>query len=85
MSQPPDTQEPNTADATSLPENRTDQDSPWKEIIEQYFPEFLQFFFPNVHAAIDWHQPHEFLDKELQKIVPAAERSKRFADKLVKV
>ncbi|UZQ54495.1 DUF4351 domain-containing protein [Trichothermofontia sichuanensis B231] len=86
MSHPPSPSwEPSEVQVASPQAQHTDQDSPWKEIIEQYFPEFLQFFFPNVHAAIDWHQPHAFLDKELQKIVPAAERSKRFADKLVKV
>jgi hypothetical protein len=24
----------------------TDYDSPWKEALERYFPEFMAFFFP---------------------------------------
>ena len=31
-----------------------DQDSPWKEILEQFLPEFLAFFFPLVYNQIDW-------------------------------
>jgi len=46
-----------------------DYDSPWKEIIEQFFPEFIAFFFPHIFADIDWSRGYEFLDKELQKIV----------------
>jgi len=29
-------------------------DSPWKEIIEDYFSEFMSFFFPQAHSDIDW-------------------------------
>ena len=28
-------------------------DSPWKEIVEEYFAEFMEFFFPDAHADID--------------------------------
>ena len=63
----------------------TDQDSPWKEILEQYFPEFLAFFFPEVHAGIDWTIPHVFLDKELQQVVRDAETGARRVDKLARV
>ncbi|WP_448563564.1 hypothetical protein [Trichothermofontia sp.] len=64
---------------------RSDQDSPWKIILEQYFPDCLSFFFPNVYDAIDWTRPYEFLDKELQQVVRDASLGRRFADKLVKV
>jgi len=63
----------------------TDQDTPWKEALEGYLPECLLFFFPQVHAAIDWSRPHEFLDKELQQVVRDAHLGRRIADKLVKV
>jgi len=33
--------------------SRPDQDSPWKEILRQYFPEAIAFFFPHLHRAID--------------------------------
>src|SRR2546421_12488501 len=29
-----------------------DYDSPWKEAIEQYFPAFIAFFFPDIHTDI---------------------------------
>lgn len=62
-----------------------DYDSPWKELLEQYFPEFMAFFFPDAHTDIDWAQGYENLDKELQQIVRDAELGRRFADKLVRV
>lgn len=51
---------------------RADNDSPWKEILEAYFPSAIQFFFPNTAATIDWTRPHVFLDKEFQKIARTA-------------
>lgn len=64
---------------------RDDHDSPWKEALSQRFPEFLALLFPQVHAGIDWSRGHDFLDKELQKIVPAAETGRRHADHLARV
>ncbi len=64
---------------------RSDHDSPWKLVLEAYFPECLQFFFPDLYAAIDWTRPHEFLDTELQQVVRDAALGRRFANKLVKV
>ena len=63
----------------------TDYDSPWKNVLERYFPEFLAFFFPVVHAGIDWSQGYIFLDKELQKVVRDAVLGRRWADKLARV
>jgi hypothetical protein len=62
-----------------------DYDSPWKEGLDRYFEAFLLFFFPLAHADIDWTRGYEALDKELQKIVPAAAQGRRYVDKLVKV
>jgi hypothetical protein len=62
-----------------------DFDSPWKEALELYFPAFLTLFFPHIHADIDWSRGHEFLDKELQRILPKAGRGRKYVDKLVKV
>jgi Domain of unknown function (DUF4351) len=45
----------------------------------------MEFFFPNTAALIDWTRPHEFLDKEFQKISQDAELGRRYADQLVKV
>jgi hypothetical protein len=64
---------------------RQDHDSPWKEALENRFPEFLEMLFPAIHAEVDWSRELEFLDKELQQVVQDAERGRRHADKLVKV
>ncbi|NER23331.1 MAG: transposase [Symploca sp. SIO1B1] len=60
-------------------------DTPWKEALQQYFEPFLSFCFPKVHALIDWGQPPESLDKELEQIVRQADSGERIADKLFKV
>lgn len=62
-----------------------DFDSPWKEIIEGYFPEFMAFFFLDVYEQIDWSRTPVFLDKELQSVSPDAELGRRLVDKLVQV
>ncbi len=62
-----------------------DLDSPWKEILEQCFTEFMAFFFPDIHAVIDWAAGYEFLDKELQQIAREGDTGRRIVDKLVKV
>jgi Domain of unknown function (DUF4351) len=64
---------------------RADQDSPWKLVLRQYFPEAIAFFFPHIAKEVDWTKPVEFLDKEFQQITPDAEMGRRFADQLVKV
>ncbi len=64
---------------------RVDNDSPWKEILEAYFPQAMEFFFPQTAALINWERPHEFLDKEFQQIARNAEQGRRYAHKLVKV
>jgi hypothetical protein len=46
--------------------NQDDYDSPWKEGMELYFKELMQFFFPDIAARIAWKRGYEFLDKELQ-------------------
>jgi hypothetical protein len=62
-----------------------DYDSPWKEALERYFPQFMAFFFPEAHADIAWEQGYDFLDKELEKVVRDAELGRRLVDKLVRV
>ncbi|WZI66445.1 MAG: hypothetical protein HEQ35_01155 [Gloeotrichia echinulata IR180] len=64
---------------------QTEFDSPWKDILQLYFEEFMLFFFPEAHAEIDWSRPPEFLDKELQQVIRDAELGKRVVDKLVKI
>ncbi|MDJ0616658.1 MAG: cytosolic protein [Calothrix sp. MO_192.B10] len=64
---------------------QTKFDSPWKDVLERYFEDFMLFFFPQAHGRIDWTKKHEFLDKELLSVVGDAEIGTRFADKLVKI
>ncbi|MCP4756855.1 MAG: cytosolic protein, partial [Proteobacteria bacterium] len=60
-------------------------DSPWKTALENYFEQFMFFFFPNIHAEIDWSKGYEFKDTELARIVRDATLGRRYADRLVKV
>jgi len=60
-------------------------DSPWKEVLEHAFPEFMAFYFPEAYTQIDWAQDHEFKNTELRQVVRDAELGKRLADTLVQV
>jgi hypothetical protein len=60
-------------------------DTPWKEALTRYFPEFLSFYFPLAHAAIDWSRPSVFLDAELAALARDSAIGCRIADKLVQV
>ncbi|MBI4607084.1 MAG: cytosolic protein [Planctomycetes bacterium] len=60
-------------------------DNAWKDILERNFEDFLAFFFPAAHAAIDWSRGVEFLDKELEAIAPGGKTGPRVVDKLAKV
>ncbi len=62
-----------------------DYDSPWKEALEIYFKEFMDFFFPWIASEIDWTKKYKFRDKEFQQIVRDASLGRRYADKLVSV
>jgi hypothetical protein len=62
-----------------------DFDSPWKEALDQFLEAFLAFFFPQIHADLDWKRGYESLDKEFQQIIRAAKVGRRLADKLFKV
>ena len=62
-----------------------DYDSPWKEILEGFFPEFISFWFPEADRDIDWKRGYQFLDKELGQIAHDAEVGRKYVDKLVRV
>jgi hypothetical protein len=62
-----------------------DYDSPWKDALDRFFEPCIAFFFPHIHADIDWSRGYEMLDKELQPIVRQARHGRRYVDKLVKV
>lgn len=66
-------------------------DAAWKYLLEQMFPEFLQFYFPDIAAEVDWCTSREtapawkFLNQELNQIHPEGETGARAVDKLVEV
>jgi hypothetical protein len=60
-------------------------DELWKGIIEALFEYFLAFFFPDFVDEVDFTKPFEFLDKELQELIPDSESRNRRADLLAKV
>ena len=70
---------------TLLKKLRHDIDSPWKDVIDLYFKEFMIFFYPDIARDIDWSKAPIFMDKELSKITTDAKTGIRYVDKLVKV
>ena len=62
-----------------------DMDGGWKQIIDDELEEFFRFFFPQVHAAIDFRYGCQSRDKELAKIMVGADVGDREADKLFEV
>ncbi|MCK4760671.1 MAG: hypothetical protein KAW12_00630 [Candidatus Aminicenantes bacterium] len=64
---------------------RTDYDSAWKDVIEELFTYFIEFFFPGIYRDIDFSRKIEFLSQELRKIMPDGKVGKRLADVLAKV
>ena len=77
--------QPNSAEEQKTVEAVTDQDNGWKEMLDGFFDSFVAFFFPNIHADIDWSRGYEFKDKELPQLGREHATGKRIADKLVKV
>jgi len=64
---------------------QTEYDSPWKNVLQIYFKDFISFFFPYLYSSIDWTKQIEFLDKELRQVTRDAEIGRRLADALIKV
>jgi hypothetical protein len=63
----------------------SDMDGGWKQIIEDYLEEFFRFFFPRIHASINFNAKYHFLDKELAKLMVDTESGDRRVDKLIQV
>jgi hypothetical protein len=62
-----------------------EQDSAWKDLLRDHFPDFLRFFFPAVAAEVDLEVVPEFLDAELKRFLRGNSAPHRLADLLVKV
>jgi hypothetical protein len=64
---------------------RSDADGGWKDIIEDFTEDFFRFYFPDVHAAIDFSIMPKFLDSVLREITVESESGGREADRLIEV
>ncbi|GEN36029.1 MULTISPECIES: hypothetical protein [Aneurinibacillus] len=62
-----------------------DYDALWKEVIEEFFEEFLHFFAPDLYEAVDFNKGYEFLEQELRTLFPDSEAEKKYTDKLAKL
>jgi hypothetical protein len=60
-----------------------DYDTPWKTALTRYFPEFLLYYFPDIHAALDWSDPLTFLGAELAQLSNDSLSGHCLADQLV--
>ena len=69
----------------TIVQEKDEQDSPWKRILNQYLQEAVEFFFPDVARIVDWSKAPVFLDKEFGQIAPDAKHGKRYADQLVQL
>lgn len=69
-----------------MAELKIDFDGNWKEIIIEFFEDFIAFFIPSLYPHVDFNKTPEILEQELIQILEAiGSDSKRVADKLVKV
>ena len=62
-----------------------DFDGNWKEIIREFFEDFVAFFLPTLYPDVDFEVPPAFLEQEMLNILENMGDTKRVADKLVKV
>ena len=54
--------QPNAAAAAK----KAELDDGWKELHDVFFESLVAFFFPPIHADIDWQLGYEFLDSRLK-------------------
>src|SRR5215467_6208396 len=64
---------------------KMESDHPWKEVLDVYFKQFLEFFWKDYYEEVDWTKGYRSLDKELIKISRNASIGNREADKLFEV
>lgn len=60
-------------------------DSPWKEALDKYLPDFFALCLPVIYSHIDWKLGYEALDSELRKLFPRSRTGKQHLDRLYKV
>ena len=68
-----------------MPVPRADFDTAWKRAIEIFLDPFFAFFFPIVHADIDWAQPQLFQPTELLAESQKTDERRGYVDLLVEL
>jgi hypothetical protein len=69
----------------NLSKPRLELDNAWKDVLQDYFQDFMALCWPEQYDLIDWSKGYKMLDKELSKIVIGAQIKNKIADKLVEV
>jgi len=64
---------------------RNQSDVAWKEILDAYFKDFVEYCLPELYELVNWKKRWSSLDKELQAITKGTDVGKRLLDKLFKV
>jgi len=64
---------------------RNEEDSAWKQVLNGYLQDFIEYCFPELNTLIDWTQHWVSLDQELQAIMKGNISGKQLLDKLFKV
>ncbi len=62
----------------------SDFDGTWKDTLDEYLSAFLAFFFPEIHADIDWSQDYQSLEQEFRPQAPRGPGGRLLCDKLIK-
>ena len=65
--------------------SRNNSDSAWKDVLDAYLKQCVDYCFPLLSQLIDWNKPLLSLDKELQAITKSSASKKSLLDKLFQV
>jgi hypothetical protein len=60
-------------------------DNPWKETLDNLYPQAMRFFLPQAARRGDWTRDYEALEGELRPFLPTSQTGPLRVDKLVKV
>lgn len=64
---------------------RNESDTAWKQVLEVYFKDFVEYCLPELYSLINWDKHWTSLDKELNAITKGSHAGKRLLDKLFRV
>jgi hypothetical protein len=67
------------------PQHDSDYDGAWKEALRLHLAQFVEKYFPDEYAAIDWSHEPEWFDKELSIVLAQAGERNRQVDVVAKV